>query len=109
AVVFLTFDGGDKGTCTVEHKLFLYTTMEWRLTQFFTAIGQRKHGERIVPNWAGVPGSFGRAKLKVRHYKTKDGEDRSINEVECFLDPAPNAVSPATMVTAPKTFEPGRF
>lgn len=41
--------------------LFLYSKFEWKLCQFFTAIGQRRHGEAIRMNWGAVPGAAGAA------------------------------------------------
>ena len=31
--------------------LFLHSKFEWKLCQFFTSIGQRKHGEAMRMNW----------------------------------------------------------
>jgi hypothetical protein len=38
-------------TTTIEHNLFLHSTTEGMLCAFFTAIGQRKRGQRIQMNW----------------------------------------------------------
>lgn len=35
--------------------LFLHSRFEWKLCQFFTAIGQRKRGEAMRMNWGGCP------------------------------------------------------
>ena len=35
--------------------LFLHSKSEWRLSQFFTAIGQKKKGEPLKMNWNMVP------------------------------------------------------
>lgn len=95
AIVDLEFDGGELGKCVVKHRLFLHSSTEGLLCAFFNAIGQRQHGERIKMNWNAVPMSRGRAKLKVRKY-TKDGEDRTINEVEKFFDYDPSFMGAAT-------------
>ena len=100
AVVYLEFNGGDLGTCTVKHNLYLHSTTEGLLCAFFNGIGQRQHGERIKMNWNAVPMSRGRAKLKVRKY-TKDGEERTINEVEKFFD-----YDPAFMGAPVPTYQP---
>ena len=39
--------------------LFLHSKFEWKLCQFFTSIGQRRHGEAMRMNWGAVPGSTG--------------------------------------------------
>lgn len=65
--------------------LYLHSKAEWRLSQFFTAIGIKKKGEPLRMNWGQVPGSTGRLKLSVNKYKSKDGEDRENNRVERYL------------------------
>ena len=78
----------DGETATVFHKLYLHSRTEWGLTQFFTAIGQKKKGEKLTMDWSKVPGATGRAKISVREY---DG--REFNEVKKFYpkDQAPAA------------------
>ena len=51
----------------------LHTDLMWKLTEFFTAIGQHKHGDtgKFVPNWAKVDGSEGYAILQHRELETK--------------------------------------
>ena len=38
-----------EGSCTITHNLFLFTTMEWKLSEFFRSIGQKQHGFRALP------------------------------------------------------------
>lgn len=76
------------GICVpVKDKLYLHSSTEGFLCEFFTSIGQRRHGERIRMNWGAVTGSKGRAKVGVRTYQ-KDGEERTINEIKKYLEPA---------------------
>ena len=35
---------GASGECIIKHNLFLHSKTEWKLCEFFTAIGQRKKG-----------------------------------------------------------------
>ena len=45
-----------EGSCTITHNLFLFTTMEWKLSEFFRSIGQKQHGEKqACKNSVGVP------------------------------------------------------
>ncbi len=67
AVVSLQFDAPE-GSTTIKDKLYLHSSVEWRLCAFFTSIGQRQHGERVRMNWNAVVGARGRAKLSVRSY-----------------------------------------
>ena len=81
----------DGGSCTIKDKLFLHSKSEWRLCQFFTAIGQRRHGEKVAMNWSAVNGAHGRCKVSKRSFKSKDGADKWANDIEKYLDPAESA------------------
>jgi hypothetical protein len=76
---------------TINENLILHSKMEWKLCQFFTAIGQRKHGDPLCPRWNEVPGSFGKLKVKIEKYTVtnKDGiqEERESNKVDKWLEP----------------------
>lgn len=89
AVVYLNIETPD-GTATVRHNLFLHTRTEGMLCAFFTAIGQRQHGQRVTMNWRAVNGARGRAKIGIREY-----EGKKYNEVKRFLEPAQVAAAPA--------------
>lgn len=78
---------GQEGRGTVQTNLFLYSKFEWKLCQFFTSIGHRKHGERLRMNWPSVPGSTGRCHVGVRSWTGNDGKERKGNEVTEFYEP----------------------
>ena len=82
---FLTIDN-DKGVATCKTDFFLYRTVEWRMAAFFRAIGQKKHGEKLVMDWTKVPGATGRVKLKPRKYKKDDGTEGTTNNIDKYLD-----------------------
>ncbi len=83
------------------HNLFLHTNMEGRLSEFFSAIGQKKKGERLRMNWNQVTGATGRLKLGIRtRVSEKDGKTRKYNEIKRFY--------PKEDTGAPK-FTPGTF
>lgn len=71
---------------TVKFDLILYRSLEWKISQFFRSIGQKKHGERLVMDWNKVLGSKGRAHFKPRTYTTNEGEERKANDVVNFYD-----------------------
>ncbi|MBO5569627.1 MAG: DUF669 domain-containing protein [Clostridia bacterium] len=73
----------DGKQATVTNRLYLHSRTEGLLCEFFTCIGQREHGQRLVPNWNRVVGSTGRCKLGTREY-----EGKTYNEVKKFLEPA---------------------
>ena len=76
----------DGKRATVKFDLILFRTLEWRISQFFRCIGQKKHGERLVMDWNKVLGSKGRAKFKPRSYINRDGEEKLTNDVVTFYD-----------------------
>lgn len=85
---------------TIEDKLFMLRKFEWKLCQFFTAIGQRKRGEQLKMNWATVLGAKGRIRIKVDKYTDKDGNIRDKNVIDSYLEP----------VEPPKaSWTPGKF
>ena len=76
----------DQGIANCFTDLFLYRTMEWKLSQFFRCIGQKQKGQRLVMDWNRVIGSIGRAHFKPTEYVDRDGNTKTKNEVERFLD-----------------------
>ncbi len=72
---------------TIRHNLFLHSKCEGLLCAFFTAIGQRKHGEKISMNWNAVPGSRGRCKVKIRKWTSTNGNEMQSNEIARFYEP----------------------
>lgn len=79
------------GTATVFTDLILNRLVEWRISAFFRCIGQKRHGERLVPDWNKVVGSSGRAHFKPKNYTDKDGNIKQANTVERFYDYKPTA------------------
>ena len=71
AIVKLRIDS-PYGTAFINHQLFLHTNTEGMLSAFFTAIGQKKKGEKLRMNWNAVPGSTGRAKVVIEPYNGND-------------------------------------
>lgn len=67
--------------------LYLNTKAEWRLGQFFLAVGQKKKGEKTAMNWTSVPGAKVRAEITVNEYTDKNGVKRKNNRVAKYLEP----------------------
>lgn len=99
AVLTLTVNTAE-GAANVKYDLILWSSLEWKISAFFRAIGQKKNGEAFVPRWNQVVGSKGRARFKPRKY-TKDGEERTVNDVASFYDAA--AQQPTTQPTTQPT------
>lgn len=87
---------------TIQDNLFLHTITEGFLCEFFTAIGQRKHGEQLRMNWQTVSGSKGHCKISVRNWTGDDGEVRQSNQIKKYLEPKENPNNTPS-------FTPGRF
>lgn len=75
-----------EGVANIFLDLFLYRTMEWKLSQFFRCIGQKQKGERLVMDWNRVAGSIGRAHIRQSEYTANDGTTKTRNEVDRFYD-----------------------
>lgn len=93
AILKIRIDGAE-GDVIITHNLFLHSRSEWRLSEFFASIGQKKKGETLRMNWNMVPGSTGRLKLGTRVY---DGN--TYNDIKKFY-PRDNTSS---------GFTPGKF
>jgi hypothetical protein len=87
-------------TQTITDRIPLHTSTEWKLCSFFSSIGQRTHGQQIIPNWDAVEGASGRARLTLRTFKKRSdqpGEETGVaNDIDAYLEP----------VTAPTEFAP---
>ena len=75
----------DNGTALAFENLLLCKSLEWKIAAFFRCIGQKKHGEKMRPDWNKVLGATGKAHFKPGTY-TKDGQERQKNTVDKFLD-----------------------
>lgn len=96
AILTLEIDGGEKGTATVTHRLYLHTKTEGLNCAFFISIGQMKPGEKLKPRWNEVVGSKGTCKLEIHSFtKKKDGSEGQSNQVKRFLPPEEKAADPA--------------
>lgn len=108
AVIHIKIDGADCASTTIKHNLFLHTKTEGMLCAFFTAIGQRRKGERATMNWNAVVGSKGRCKVGIRKWKNDEGREMSSNEIRRFYEPG-ESTSANMQTAAPRSFEAGRF
>lgn len=75
-----------KQSATVKDYLVLHSKLEWKLSQFFRAIGQKKQGESVRMNWSKVIGSKGRCKVTVEKYRNDKGEEKESNKIAKYYD-----------------------
>ena len=75
-------EGDQSGSLQVN--LPLHEDMWWKLLLFFTAIGQREHGdtEPFRPDWKKVEGETGACYVNVREFKKKDGSTGQANDIK---------------------------
>ncbi|MDO5785686.1 MAG: hypothetical protein Q4P20_11550 [Eubacteriales bacterium] len=92
---------------TIIENLILHSKMEWKLCQFFTSIGLRKHGEKMRMNWGKVLGATGRCKIIVEDFTGRDGKERQTNRIDKFLEPEGQAT--VTNQTQQRKWTPGNF
>ena len=76
------------GECIIKHNLFLHSKSEWKLCEFFTAIGQRKKGQRVSMNWNAVVGARGRCKVSKRSFRNKNNVELWTNGIDKFYAPS---------------------
>lgn len=111
AILTLSVTNGESSG-PVQTNLFLYSKQEWKLCQFFTSIGQRRHGEAIRMNWGQVPGSTGRCHVGIRKWVGNDGKEREGNEITEFYEPAEGSNLSAQRnqpSATPGGYTPGQF
>lgn len=99
AILTLVFDMPEYGRVEIKHNLFLHTKCEGMLCEFFTAIGLRKHGERLQMDWNKVLGTRGKAKVYIEKWKSDKGNDMESNKIKKFIEPEETATA-ATSFTA---------
>lgn len=96
---------------TLTHNLFLCSKCEGLLCDFFTAIGDRKRGEALRPNWQGLVGKTGRCRVRIESWVGRDGSEKQSNRIDRFLEPAAPATPAApqdVQQTVMQTRQPAR-
>lgn len=79
----------------VRESLMLVQDMAWKVSKFFTCIGERRSGDGpLVPNWLAknIIGRKGRCMLEV--VKSSKAGGRDFNRVAQFLVPGEEAPAP---------------
>ena len=76
----------ENGPQEVTVSLLVHRKLEWKLSQFFRAIGRKKHGEALDMDWSGLVGLPLKVHLTIRSYTNHDGEERQCNDVDRFYD-----------------------
>jgi hypothetical protein len=74
------------GVASMKFDLILSKALTWKLSAFFRSIGQKKRGEKITMDWNKVLGTKGRAHIKQKVYTNQAGEEKTINDLDYFID-----------------------
>jgi hypothetical protein len=90
AVITVRVEHEDGEYIDIKEKIVLVKTLEWKLCQLFTAIGQRQKGEKLQPRWNAVIGSRGHCDVIIEDYKKRDGTDGKAVKIARYVDPAEN-------------------
>ena len=89
AILTLKVDSGE-GVQDVKTTLLVHRKMEWKLSEFFRAIGRKRHGEALRMDWSNLIGQKLVVKIGTRTYVGSDGETHVANNVDRFLDYNPD-------------------
>lgn len=98
ALTLEVFDPDSGRTVTVYDTLLLCAKMEWKVSSYLRAVGLKKHGEKIRPNWDAMVGKSGVVEVTIEDYQNKEGATRQRNRVKSYVDA--DGIGPAT---TPKT------
>lgn len=80
-----------EGSTIITDRLFLMKSWQWKLTQFFSAIGQAPIvGQPFTPNWNMVLGATGKVEIEINKYISR-GEERKNNRVKEYKESEGNA------------------
>lgn len=85
AALTLAIDS-DQGRTSVNADLIMYSSMEWKLSQFLRSVGLKKEGEKVRVKWDQLVGKKGRCMIKHRTYTNKNGEEKQTNDIDRFID-----------------------
>ena len=83
-VTMLLDTGGVPAPITTS--LLLHRRLEWKVKEFFRAVGRAKHGEPYTMNWDGLEGARLRVHVSRNTYTNRFGEEQQTNQVDRFYD-----------------------
>ena len=86
AALVLSVSDGDGNYSKVHENIILHKSLEWKMSAFFRAIGNKKHGEKVKPKWNEVIGAVGRAHFGIEEFTKNDGTPGKKNVVRKYFD-----------------------
>lgn len=113
AIVSLRVFDGKGNSVLITENLFLHTSMEWKLSEFFASIGMKQKGEKARMNWNEVYGKSGVCHVEIHNYKKpndkegeKTGRKNQINKLYPTYDQP--QITTASQPTQ-NSWKPGNF
>lgn len=85
AIITMMLDTGDVPT-PITTTILLHRKLEWKVKEFFRAVGRAKHGEPYQMCWDGLEGAKLRVHVSRQTYTDKYGEERVSNQVDKYYD-----------------------
>lgn len=82
------FDATGRKLTSLQHNLFLHSSVEGLISSFFLSVGLKKHGEPLKMNWSAVLGAEGWCHIFVDTWTNDKGEEKQNNKIKYFLDPS---------------------
>lgn len=83
AIVEFCVTAQDGSSVTVTENFLLHQKMEWKLSQFFAAVGMKQKGEKLKMNWSpALIGKTGVCKIIVHEYTGNDGQTHKTNRID---------------------------
>ncbi len=73
---------GEEGKVEVVENYLLCNKLEWKLSEFFLAVGLKKHGEPLKMNWTKAVGAKGKCRVFINKYTKKDGSEGQSNKIK---------------------------
>lgn len=85
------------GDAMISDNLLMCRPMQWKISAFLIAIGQKKKGEDVRPDWNAMVGATGRAKIGIRHWENAEkGTSGDSNQVEKYYPKEEKAFTAGT-------------
>ena len=85
AIITMMLDTGDTPV-PITTTLLLHRRLEWKLKEFFRAVGLAKPGEAYVMDWENLGGAKLRVHVSKNTYTDRYEEERVSNQVDKFYD-----------------------
>lgn len=79
-VEFRVSDGKGNKT-TITDRYYLVSSMEWKLSQLFKAVGMKEEGKKARMDWSALPGKKGRCKVSKEKNQKNDNYHNNITSL----------------------------